>query len=110
MQEVDLETAGARISEDIIVRYDNDEYRVSSARVVETNLAEVKEDALVWRRVAADGQEAEVPVVRLMSYLRSWHLLGEHQIKIWRRARWFLQCGAFSDNKGLALGTSGGIV
>src|SRR5690606_36055886 len=66
VQEVDLETAGARnILEDIIVRYDNDEYRVSSARVVETNLAEVKEDALVWRRVAADGQEAEVPVVRL---------------------------------------------
>lgn len=110
VQEVDLETVGARnILEDIIVRYDNDEYRVSSARFVERNLAQVKEDALVWRRVTAGGQEEEVPVVRLTELPTELAPIGgtpDQKFGVGRAG--FSSVVLFPNNKGLALGTSGG--
>lgn len=110
VQEVDLESAGARnILEDIIIRYDHDEYRVSSARFVEKNLAQVKEDTLVWRRETADGQEEEVPVVRLTELPTELVPIGgtpDQKFGVGRAG--FSSVVLFPDNKGLALSTTGG--
>jgi hypothetical protein len=110
VQEVDLDTVGAQnIQENIIVRYDNDEYRVSSARFVEKNLTQVKGDTLVWRRVTAEGQEEETPIVRLTELPTESPPIGgtpDQKLAVGRAA--FSTVVLFPNNKGLAFSTSGG--
>jgi len=109
VQVVEAEPVGARnTKEDIIVRYSEDEYRISSARLAEENLIQAAEDKVVWRGADKDGQEREAVLITLSDLPADLVPIGgreEERFGVGRDA--FSSIVLYPDNKGLAFGTTG---
>lgn len=96
------------MTEDLMISFSSDEYRISSARLLETTKIRTQGTELIWEGLGADNKESEVKVFNLQDFPAQMRPIGgEEGLQFVLERNGYSTVVLNPEGEGAAFGTTG---